>query len=456
VAIGLLTIFASSLFVSIGTQLLSATGMHQSLEALSLAREGLEAARSVRDDDWALLATGTHGIVFTDAAWSFGGTSDTNNGFTRAVEVRELSANERQVVTTVSWTSPSNRPRSISLATNLSNWRNVSPPPLLTGNWGNPQTLGTLDLGPGVEGTGVAVRNKLVYMTGIASSNKPNFFVINALDSQNPSMVASLAIGPGSTALALAGNFAYVSNKDSTNQLSIINISVTSSPMNIRNFRLTGNSEEALSIAATGTLVLIGTEGDSGPELYLLDVSDPSMPLIRSTVEIGQNVNRIFIRGDRAYLATSNGTGEFMVVNIANPNVPFISATRNIPDDDTPAKGMYVNDQDNRAYVTRHQDSGVSPEINIYDVTNPDAPVLLGAREFSGDIPSVFAADSLMFLGTDVSNLEFQIFDVTNPLSMTYYSGLNFPQVINDMAFENNIIYAAVRSNDALRIITSQ
>ncbi len=462
VAIGLLAIIASSFLLFSVSQLRTSDETGQSTETLSAAQEGVDAVRAIRDQGWPNVATGTHGLAYstTTSAWVFQGTSDTSTGYTRTITVTDVpsSTSERLVVVTVVWVDASQKTQTTTLSTILTDWQNATsvPPPRLSGNWKNPQTLGTVDLGPGVEATGVAVRNKLVYMTGTASTaSKPDFFVINALDGTHPTVAANLNIGPGSNDVAVSGNFAYVANNDTSNQLSIINISATSSPSNIRNFSLSGNNDAALSVAVTGTLVLVGTASDSGNELYLVDASSPSSPVIKSKIEIGADVNRVFILGNRAYLATASTTAEFITVDISNPSVPVIKAKVGLPGSGA-ATGLYVNYQDHHAYITRHQASGVSPEINIYDVTNPDAPVLLGSQEFNGNLPAVFAADNLVFLGTEVSNLEFQIFDATNIQNLVYYSGLNFPEDATDIAFENNIIYAAVRSNDALRIITSQ
>ena len=458
VAIGLLAVFASTLFIALSSQLLSSTNARRSLEAISLAQEGLEAARAIRDSEWSSLATGTHGLLYSNLAYSFQGASDANSGYQRSITVTELSTYERQVVSTVFWISPTNQPRSISLVTHLSNWRNAATAviPRLTGDWSNLHTLGTIDLGPGIAGTGVRVRNKIVYMTGTASqSSKDDFFVINATDGANPTMEAHIHTGAGLNALDIAGNFAYAAQDSSSNQLQVINIVATSSPYAIADFTLAGNTEEALSVAATGTLVLVGTEQDSGSELYLVDTSNPSLPSTKSMLEISGDVYRIAILGHYAFLATSNNTKEFIVVNISNPNFPVIVASVDLPGSND-ATGLYVNTQDQRAYITRDLTSGVSPEINVYDVTNPDTPSFLGSTEFSYGIPSVFAADDLLFLSTDQSNLEFQLFSATNTQQLTYVTGFNFPQVGNDIAFESNMIYIAVRSNDALRILTSQ
>lgn len=455
IAIGLIAVFASSLFVYLGTQLLSTTESRRALEAMERSREGMEASRLIRDASWSGLTTGTHGLFFSTGTWSFQNASDTADGFTRSVHVIDLSENERQIVSSVSWHPSPERTRSISLTTALSNWRNAVMPQL-SGDWTNPQALGTIDLGPGIQGTGIAVRNRFVYMTGRASAAaKPDFFVINALDGQHPSISASINTGPGANAIAISGNFAYVASDEASNHLQTINISATGSPAFISNFHLAGNNENALSVAVTGTLVLVGTEQDAGQELYLIDVTNPTVPLIKSSLEIGDDVNRIVIFENLAYLGTSSSTGEFIVVNFANPNAPAVLATVNLPGS-APAKGLFVNPQDHRAYVTRKHADGTSPEMNIYDVSSPDTPSLLGSMEFGNDVPAVFAADALLFIGTDISNLDFQIFNSTNPGGLAYINGLNFPQYVNDIAFENNTMYVTLRSNDALRIITSQ
>ncbi len=455
-AIGLLAVFASTLFAYISTQLLIASGSRRSLAAIEQAQEGLEAIRTIRDSGWANLTPGAHGLSLATSTWALQGVSDSSDGFTRVLTVTDLSESEKQVVSTVSWTDAQGRARLISLTTTVSDWRNAAPPPLLTGDWSNLRTLGTIDLGAGVAGTGVSVRGKIVYMSGKSSqSSKDDFFVINATDGANPTMAAHIHTGSGLNALDIAGNFAYVAQDSGSGQLQVINISATGTPYAVSSFSLTGNSEEGTSIAATGTLVLIGTESSSGPELYLVDVSNPSLPVIKSSLEITSDVNRIFISGDRAFLATASTTEEFIVVNIANPNVPVVTAGINLPGTNA-ATGLYYNFQDHRVYLTRDMGSGTSPEINAYDVTNPDAPTLLGTTEFGYDIPAVFAADNLLFLSTGQSNLEFQLFNATNTQQISYVNGFNFPQVGNDIAFESNTIYIAVRSNDALRILTSQ
>ena len=63
--------------------------------------------------------------------------------------------------------------------------------------------------------------------------------------------------------------------------------------------------------------------------------------------------------------------------------------------------------------------------------------------------------DYLAFLATSDSNRAFQVWNITDPSNITFWSSLQFPQVATGIDYEDNLVYVSVRSNDALRIITS-
>ncbi|MDO8617686.1 MAG: hypothetical protein Q7N87_02235 [Candidatus Uhrbacteria bacterium] len=430
-------------------------------QGLSLAQEGLEAARGIRDRDWTALAVGDHGLTLASNTWGFQGTSDTVAGFIRAITVSEITPNERQVAVNVRWMEPDARMKSVTLTTMLADWRNITTggSNLLSGNWQNPQTLGSMDVGPGNSATALAVRSKIVYLTATASDSKKNdFYIVDATDGTHPIEKGSLNTGPGLQAVAISGNYAYVANSDKTAQLQIIDISNPSAPQLVSSLRLTGNDEEGLSVAASGTTAYIGTFQASGPEFFVVDASDPVNPSLKGSIEVGEDVGDITIFQNRLFLATAKDSGELMVMNVNDPLFPALTATIDILGDSENGTGIYVNVQDHHAYITRTVGGNhlTHHELAIYDVSNPDAPIFLGSRNFADDVNTVFAADNLVFSGTGNSNEEFQIFDVTDPANLVYEVGLNFSQIASDIAFENNIIYVAVRSNDALRIITSQ
>jgi hypothetical protein len=459
VAIALLAIFATTFFVYLGTQLLNSGTTGQTISAYSAAQEGISAVRAVRDMDWSSLTTGTHGLAFTNGTWGFQGTSDTNSGFKRTVTVTQISPTERQVVTTIDWTTYAGRPRKTTLVTNLTDWRNAVEVPEIPNklycDWTHPRVIGTATITSNVTPTGDAVRNKIAYITSYSSTaSKPDFFVIDATSSTAPVMAANVNTGSGLNAVALKGSFAYLASRDSTNQLQIMNVSVTSSPQLIKNYRLGSNVGQALSIAATGTTVLIGTQKDGGPELFIVDVTNPTAPILLKSMEIGDSVGGIAIQGNYAYLATAVDNKELMVIDITNPWVPTVKSTYDIPYT-TNGLSAYANPQDQHVYITRQGHLGIpSPEVSEFDVTDPAHPVFLSGLDIIYDTHSIFVSENLFFFGFD-SNPEFEIYDNTTSTDPVLYSTLDTPNNIIDLVFENNLIYAAMESNVALRIITS-
>lgn len=455
IALGILALALTTLFPYLNSQLSQIQLAQGSFRASSYAEEGIEAARSIRDRAWDQLATGTHGLVLSNAQWSFQGTSDQNGDLVRSLTITDISENERQVSSRVTWNSSSTIPGSIRFTTVLANWRNI-PPPLLRGDWRNPQTLGSVDLGPGNSATGLAVQSKIVYLSAeAADSKKPDFYIVDATNGNTPIIKGKLDTGPGLNDVVLRGSYALVANQDTNDQLQVIDVSSSTAPFLRTEVNLTGNNQPALSIYTTGTYAYVGTSlSASGPEFFVVDVSNPISPVIRGSLEIGASVNKISFYQNRVFLATSKDTAEMMVLDVTTSTSPMLSASYNATGTQD-GLGIYVNNQDGRAYLTRGSGSQSNPEVYILSVTTPETPTLLGTKYLGTDVNAVLAADSLGFFATSNSNEEFKIYDVTNPANISYYSGLNFAQVGTDLALEDNVIYMSVRSNDALRIITS-
>lgn len=73
----------------------------EELRALFLAKEGIEAARAMRDNDFNLLTDGPHGLAFGTSTWSFIGTSDTTDGLIRQVTTAWLDIRTKKITSTV-------------------------------------------------------------------------------------------------------------------------------------------------------------------------------------------------------------------------------------------------------------------------------------------------------------------------------------------------------------------
>jgi Tfp pilus assembly protein PilV len=122
VAIAIFSVIASVAYTSYSTTSVLASRAADRSKATWLAEEGVEATRSIRDQNFATLAPGTYGISRTGGLWAFSGSSDTLDGFTRAITVSSVDSDTRSVQSVVSWTDRGTT-YSSSLSTVLTNWR---------------------------------------------------------------------------------------------------------------------------------------------------------------------------------------------------------------------------------------------------------------------------------------------------------------------------------------------
>ena len=100
--------------------------------ANGLAEEGLEAARSIRDNDWDKLSVGNHGLVVSSNNWIFQGAtediSDSLKAGERKISVEEIGSDIRKVTSEITWQFSPDRSQTVSMVTYLTNWaKSMSP-----------------------------------------------------------------------------------------------------------------------------------------------------------------------------------------------------------------------------------------------------------------------------------------------------------------------------------------
>jgi len=421
----------------------------ESNQAIRLAGKGLEAARALARDDFSALAS----------------SSSTKDEFLEEVAVENVGATTKKVTSRVSWRTDPLRVQKVELTTLMTNWySSVSSGGDtggggLAGDWSRPKTLSSIDLGPGNSATDLDVINKIVYLSAIASSlSKPDFFVINATDGQNSYIVSELDTGPGLNSVDVAGSYAYVANNSVNAQLQIIDLTNAANPVLIKSYKLPNTSGPGAignSIFYSNSKVYIGTQKATGPEFHIIDVSSANNPTELGSFEINADVNGIRVVGSTAYLAVSSND-ELKILDVSNPaNITQIG-NYDAPGDSEDGKSLFL--VGTKLYLARllggnHDDHH---ELHVLDVSNPASPQNLGSKNFTSSINDIAVRDNIAFLATDDSNEEFQALDVSNPASITKISSFNFPNIATGIDYEDNLIYVAVRSNDALRIITSQ
>ena len=365
-------------------------------------------------------------------------------------------------------------------------------------DWDNPDSFGTFDpthingANAGVVASAIDVRpldgRTYAFLTSLHSSvNVPDFWVIDVTNPDSPTYVSSLDITnganwPGHQAgandLVVIGDYAYVLRNHNSNQLQVINISDPSNPTQINpaisfaGVNLNGTDPQGEVIKYYNGRLYIGLHNTQGPELFVYSIiGNPAVPSFVGAIVNGFNhsIYDMVINGSYAYLAIKPGTGggaqntkELMVINIAG-NTPIDTGNgynANSGGNDT-AGAMSLYLLGNNLYVGREQTNNPRKDFFVFDVANPATPTLLGSANINqtsnSSIQTLFVSDHLAFLGLSKSP-EFQILDVSNPSAPTPFGcgDLDFPQEVTDIAYSNNTIFAAVRSNDFLRILKDE
>jgi len=238
--------------------------------ALYLAVQELENLRAIARQDFSTVVSDTK----------------QQGNYTTEITVNNLGTYTKEVVAKLSWDLGPTQLRNLVLSTIITDWRTAYEEGRtgdggtgVEGDWTNPMTAGTFDLGPGNKGTDIAIRNKTVYMTGDAADDKKDdFYSIDVTDINDPKLLSSINTGEGLLSIAIWDTHAYaaaeIESATTTNQLQIIDIS--GNPLVVSKESLLDNTEDGTAVFAKGDYVYIGTDlSDSGAELHIYDVSTP-------------------------------------------------------------------------------------------------------------------------------------------------------------------------------------
>jgi type II secretory pathway pseudopilin PulG len=386
---GVVVVSLSGQSISVDTQLSDSAALK--------AREDLENARANARENWA-------GVVSNSVV---------DGQFTRDLIVEDIDNYEKKVTAKVSWITDPLRPQKVELITILTDWTTLSDEgggsdPV--GEWNNPRTAGTIDLGPGNEGTDLAVVPNTVFIVAEASDpKKPDFYSINVTNIDAPTQRASIDTGKGLNSISVLDNYAYVAHKSNTTQLQVIDVTNPDSPVKVGQASLQSNGQEGKTIFALNGYAYVGSKISSGSEFQVFDISTPSNPTFVGSAEIGADVNDIYVYRNRAYLATSKTTGEILIFDIVVPSSPQQIASFDYSD--TPGLSVFANSF-NDFYA------GIGNTFVIVNSTNLSSLSLISAYGASGLVNDLYIREYLSFLSTTNSTAEFQAVNITNKASL--------------------------------------
>ena len=130
IAIGVLVIITASGTTALLSSLSINRFAKEGTQASGYAQEGLEAAKSIRNQDWDNLENGPHGADDSSGSWKFMGSSNIFLGkFTRVIVVEdaelegEALSETKKITSTVSWNHIPSKTSRVKYITYLTDWQ---------------------------------------------------------------------------------------------------------------------------------------------------------------------------------------------------------------------------------------------------------------------------------------------------------------------------------------------
>jgi hypothetical protein len=210
-------------------------------------------------------------------------------------------------------------------------------------------------------------------------------------------------------------------------------------------FNIVGN-QNAVKVQVSGDYAYVVRSNNNSANFYIIDISNPAIPLQVGTLNLSNTPQNIFVSGDFAYITSNSDTRELQIVDITNPLLPVIAGVYDdlgIED----GRGIYV--EGDYAYITFA--SGV--DFAVIDVSNPALPVLSGTLDVANVPNEVVVSGNYAYIASSSNTTEVVIVDISAPASPVLAGVLNLPgnTDANTVSLEGSDLY--VGQGNTLRLV---
>lgn len=132
----------------------------------------------------------------------------------------------------------------------------------------------------------------------IADSDKNSLYIIDVTDPTSPSTMGSISLSNNPASVYVSGRYAYIVG--ASGDLNIIDISDPINPTLVSSTAFF----ESTSIFISGRYAYIGNRNSDA--LDIIDVGDPTTPIVVGQVGIAGSPNSVFVSGRYAYIVSNN------------------------------------------------------------------------------------------------------------------------------------------------------
>ena len=318
-------------------------------------------------------------------------------------------------------------------------------------------TKGTNGVNLGGDKTnGLDVFNRIAYIT---LEKKPGLAFVDGTDFNNPFQImngydADSEVNDVDVARDTDTGkiYAYAVRETDIDQLQIIEVTNPNSPVFIRNMNLPeveGSSEpEGYRVYYYNNRLYVTTKETAGPELHIFNATDPTIVLPKlGTAELNRTVNDFIVIDQNvggtvytlAYMVADSNLKEIAVLNVTNPGIVSEISTFNLLGGDD---GYSINfSQASKLLYIGRQENG-SEELYAFDASDPFTGLVEKAKNEVGINPlSIRVSGKYLYMMSDGSNKDFQIFDANPATDLSLIWKSNNSNKGAGLDYENNYIY---------------
>lgn len=238
-------------------------------------------------------------------------------------------------------------------------------------------------------------------------------------------------IGGSCRIAELAGNYAYLREGPA---LDIVDVSNPSSPLIVGRFVFSSRVGDVF-ISSGKAYVL------SGSGLEIIDISRPASPTLVGLYPgfLPSGGTAVCVSGNLAYVTTFlwPGSGALRIINVANPSSPSLVGSCQLPPNEF---GERIQVSGALAYVATDTFSYDTPRLRVFDLSNPSSPTLRGSYRFSST-PGDFCV--LGGLGYFPIGTGLQILDLTTPSSPILRGSCGMPSYAIAVRVVGSLAYVA-------------
>jgi hypothetical protein len=257
---------------------------------------------------------------------------------------------------------------------------------------------------------------------------------ITTLDITNPAspvvIGTSLTNGGNEIDIVVSGNYAFLNG--ASGGLHIMDISHPANPVYLATCPESADME---NIAAAGSQVM-STNGPAGIKMF--DVSTPQRPVLDCSYDVNRFFENVVTQGNYAYLA--DRYHGLLIMDISDPTHPIqVTGMNEI------GETRHVMVSDDYAYVANWNGLNFS---HVVDITDPEHPFVAGQYQLEGILSEVVEETNLAYASAWSSGVK--ILDLSNPVAPVQVGAYNVGgfQRVGALDVQGRYLYALCAYED--------